>query len=276
MSGITVADEKLSETQRPIPAILRTLQEESRVRAQSLHAAVSYESLIEQGRRFPKRSLANALTAHTPAIIAEVKKASPSKGVFRDDFSPVALAKTYGTGGASAISVVTEPNRFLGRTEWIETIRGTCDLPILRKDFIVDEIQIAESAAAGADAILLIARILNADELTRFSAAAADANLEILYEAHDARDLEKIRALNARLVGINARDLDNFVVDTALFGHLFSSIPEGAIAVAESGLDHAAQIQNLVETGYKGFLIGETLIRAEDPARLIRELRKKN
>lgn len=276
MSGIAVADEKLREPQHPIPAILRALQEESRVRAQSLRAAVSYETLIEQGRRFPKRSLAHALAAQSPAIIAEVKKASPSKGSFRDDFAPIALVKSYGAGGAAAISVVTEPARFQGQIGWIETIREMCDLPILRKDFIVDEIQIAESAAAGADAILLIARILDTDDLQRFSEAAAGASLEILYEAHDAHDLEKIRQLNPRLVGINARNLDNFVVDTESFETLFSSIPSNAVAVAESGLERATQIQKLVRIGYRGFLIGETLIRSADPARLIRELRGKN
>lgn len=269
-----MVNEHLNTSQRPIPAILRTLQEESRGRASALRASSSVESLLEMGRRFPRRSLVNALNAQSPAIIAEVKKASPSKGVFRENFAPLPLVKSYGQGGAAAISVVTEPDRFLGRTAWIETIRESCDLPIVRKDFIVDEIQIAESAAAGADAILLIARILTADELARFSASAAEANLEVLYEAHDAHDLELIGNVEPRLVGINARNLDNFIVDTTLFETLYASIPPGAVAVAESGLRNADQIQGLVQTGYKGFLIGETLIRAADPARLIRELRK--
>lgn len=269
-----VTDGKLNATQRPIPAILRTLQEASRERANALHNSFTADSLLERGRRFPRRSLANALSLLTPAIIAEVKKASPSKGVFRREFAPISLVQSYGKGGAAAISVVTEPDHFQGRTEWIATIRETCDLPILRKDFIVDEIQIAESAAVGADAILLIARILSGDELTRFSAAAAEANLEVLYEAHDAHDLDMIRAVRPKLVGINARNLDNFVVDTALFESLFPSISSDAIAVAESGLEDATQIRRLLQIGYEGFLIGETLIRADDPARIIRELRK--
>jgi indole-3-glycerol phosphate synthase len=209
-----------------------------------------------------------------PAIIAEVKKASPSKGVFRDDFDPVALVTAYHTGGAAAISVVTEPDHFQGRLEWIETIRATCDLPILRKDFIVDEIQVAESASIGADAILLIARILTDDEIARLSDAAVEANLEVLYEAHDAEDLMKIRVVNPRLVGVNARNLDNFVVDTGSFASLLPLIPSEAVAVAESGLENATQIQLLSQIGYRGFLIGETLIRADNPAKLISELRK--
>jgi indole-3-glycerol phosphate synthase len=260
--------------QRTTHPILRTLQDSSRVRANALRLSASFESLLEDGRHFAKRSLLNAIIGNAPAIIAEVKKASPSKGVFRDDFDPVVLVTAYDAGGAAAISVVTEPDHFQGRGEWIGMIKGTCALPILRKDFITDEVQVVESAALGADAILLIARMLTINEIVHLSAVAAKAELEVLYEAHDAGDLVKIRSVDARMIGINARNLDNFVVDTECFGALFPVIPKDAIAVAESGLKDAPQIRQLSALGYRGFLIGESLICSADPARLIGQLKR--
>ena len=266
--------ENLKTKGRPIPAILRTLQDASLARAESLRSDRSMDSLVRAGRCHAKRSLSEALTRSTPSIIAEVKKASPSKGAFRPDFDPVALAASYREGGAAAISVVTELDHFQGRAEWVTAIRANLDLPILRKDFIVDEIQVAESAAIGADAILLIARILTEDQIVRLSTAAAEVGLEVVHEAHDAQDVEKIQLAGARIVGINARNLDNFLVDTALFKELYPLIPSTAVAIAESGLEQAAQIRNLFQIGYQGFLIGEALIRSGEPANLIRQLRQ--
>jgi indole-3-glycerol phosphate synthase len=265
-----VSDKPTSE--RPIPAILRTLQDAAQARAEALHSGESIDRLLAKAQEYPKRSLRNAL-ANAPAIIAEVKKASPSKGVFRDDFDPLNLVGAYANGGAAAISVVTEPDHFRGQGEWIAAIRDKVGLPILRKEFIVDPIQIAETGALGADAVLLIGRMLSPDQLVRLSEAAARTNLEVLYEAHDADDLRKIATVNPALVGINARDLDTFTVDTSRFAALRDLIPADAVAVAESGLHDADQIAGLTRIGYQGFLIGESLIRSGDPARLIRRLR---
>lgn len=258
---------------RPLPAILRTLQEAACARVQVLRNTESWDSLLKRGAEYPKRSLGSALRAEKPAIIAEVKKASPSKGVFRKDFEPLALARAYHEGGAAAISVVTEPDHFQGSGDWIASIRGVVDLPILRKDFIVDELQVAQSAALGADAILLIARILTSEQLKWLGMAAAEAGLEIVHEAHDSEDLQKLADVNSQIVGINARDLDTFTVDIERFDMLRDHIAPEALPVAESGLYSRDQIAQLVETGYQGFLIGESLIVSPDPAAFIKHLR---
>jgi indole-3-glycerol phosphate synthase len=265
-----VRDKPTSE--RTIPAILQTLQKGGRARADELRNTGTVETLLARGRAYSKRSLRGVL-AVAPAIIAEVKKASPSKGRFCEDFDLLKLVRAYAQGGAAAISVVTEPKHFQGQGEWIAAIRREVDLPILRKDFIIDAIQVAESAALGADAVLLIARMLTSNQLARLSEAAAEAGIEVLYEAHDTDDLHKIAAVNPTLVGINARDLNTFAVDTGQFAALQGLIPAGAVAVAESGLYEADQIAELTRIGYQGFLIGESLIRSSDPAGMIRQLR---
>ncbi len=256
-----------------IPAILRKLVDASRSRLEQLRKDHTLADLMSVSGAHPKRSLVDALGSRAPAIIAEVKKASPSKGVFRDDFDPVDLATRYSEGGAAAISVVTEHEHFQGDSAWIADIHSHVDVPILRKDFIIDELQIAETAAVGADAVLLIARILSPHELSHLSAVASECGLDVLYEAHDADDLTKIANVGARLVGINARNLDNFKVDTQSFLDLRDRIPPYALAVAESGLDGPQQIADLQKAGFSGFLVGESLIRSADPGALLRRLR---
>ncbi|MEW5873549.1 MAG: indole-3-glycerol phosphate synthase TrpC [Candidatus Zixiibacteriota bacterium] len=256
-----------------IPAVLRDIVAAAQRRAQSLHQTSSFGELESKGRRRQKRPFALALEKCRPAIIAEVKKASPSKGVFRSDFDPIRLAASYQDGGAAALSVVTEPEYFQGNTAWIEALRNSCHLPILRKDFLIEPIQVAESAAAGADAILLIARILTSSQLAELTESAKALDLEILFEAHDEADLSKIAGLNPELIGINARNLDDFSVSMDTFEPLRTGIPANAMAIAESGLENYAQIRDLMTTGYRGFLIGESLLKSGDPSTLLRTLR---
>lgn len=258
---------------RPIPTVLQSILEATARRVDLLRRAVSEPALRDKAKAYPRRSLVAALQSNTPAVIAEIKKASPSKGVFRPDFDPVRLAKQYQEGGATALSVVTEPEFFQGSLDWIDMVRNETRVPVLRKDFIIDPIRVAESAAAGADAILLIARILTVSQLETLAGAAAAWNLEVLYEAHDTEDLARIADLRPRLVGINSRNLDDFSIAMDAFETLRPRIPKSATAIAESGLESHSQVRELMTFGYKGFLIGEALIRAEDPVRMLCELR---
>ena len=258
---------------RPIPAILESIVAVARVRVESLHQSGSVALSAPGDRTFSRRSLASALTGSVPAIIAEIKKASPSKGLFRSDFDPMELALAYEKGGAAALSVVTEPHFFQGDGAWLSELHQHVDIPILRKDFIIDDIQVAESASLGADAILLIAGILTEEQLQGLKAAADSYNLEVVFEIHDLEDLRKVAPLNPAMIGINARNLDDFTVDTRSFGALVSELPPRAVVIAESGLDSPGQIAELSAAGFRGFLIGESLIRSEDPTWMLRQLR---
>ncbi|MEW5702090.1 MAG: indole-3-glycerol phosphate synthase TrpC [Candidatus Zixiibacteriota bacterium] len=257
----------------PATGVLNAIVDAARRRAESLHSTSSVEELLRQGQRFPRRSLIAAIRNQCPAIIAEIKKASPSKGLLlKQALDPLGLAAVYACGGATALSVVTEPEFFLGENGWVTAIRQNTDLPILRKDFMVEPIQVAESAALGADAILLIARILTAMQLRELRDAAGAAQLEVLFEVHGTDDMEKVAACDPHLVGINARDLDDFSVDIARLARLCDRCPSGAVAIAESGISNADQIQSLMQVGFRGFLIGESLITSPDPAARLREL----
>ncbi|MBD3297866.1 MAG: indole-3-glycerol phosphate synthase TrpC [candidate division Zixibacteria bacterium] len=258
---------------KPIPAILQTLVASSRIRVARLRAETTFEELSQRGRTITHRSFRRALESTSPAIIAEVKKASPSKGVLSDHLDPVVQVNAYASGGCAAISVVTEPEHFLGDWRWIEAIRDAVAVPLLRKDFIIDPIQVAETAAAGADAILLIARILSPDQLAELSDASQTLNLDVLYEAHDESDIDRIAQCDPQLVGVNARDLEDFTVDTERVKQLRAALPQSAILIAESGIEQPEQIAELREAGYHAFLVGEALLRSEDPAALLRQLR---
>jgi indole-3-glycerol phosphate synthase len=254
------------------PARLRPIIDAATRRAEELHRSTSIAALRGDAERYERRSFADALRRSEPAIIAEVKKASPSRGLFREHFDPVALAGSYARGGAAAISVVTEPEFFQGDGRWVTAVRDAVSLPVLRKDFIVDPIQVYESAALGADAILLIARILDAERLRELSDAARALRLDVLYEAHDEDDLAKLVDLQPSVVGINARNLDDFCIDTGTFARLHGLIPPDAVAVAESGIADPSQMREFSRLGYGAFLIGEALVCADDPEQLLRSL----
>lgn len=242
-------------------------------RISKLKSAYSEASLLSEATIFERRSLESALATAKPAIIAEVKRASPSKGLLRADFNPSHLATCYEAGGAAALSVVTEPEYFQGDDAWVGQIRLRTHLPILRKDFVLDPIQVFEAAAIGADAILLIARLLSISQMQELRDAADKIQLDVLFEAHDVSDLEKIGQCQPRLVGINSRNLDTFVVDTDQFVQLRGYMPSGAIAMAESGIESHDQIVSAMSHGYTGFLIGESLIRSSDPVAMLKSLR---
>jgi len=197
-------------------------------------------------------------------IIAEVKKASPSKGIIREDFDPLAIAQEYSKNGANAISVLTEPHFFKGDLEYLTGIRRYVDTPLLRKDFIVDKYQIVEALAYGADFILLIAKALTKKELQELYDYALHLGLEVLVEIHDKEDLKKAMACGAHIIGINHRNLETFEMNMNLCHELIPMIPNGKIIVAESGVNNQAIIKELSEAGADAFLIGEHFMRQDD------------
>ncbi|MEE4270788.1 MAG: indole-3-glycerol phosphate synthase TrpC [Thermoanaerobaculales bacterium] len=221
----------------------------------------------------PRRSLRRALAHDGPSVIAECKKASPSAGLLRADFDAAALAARYQTAGASAISVVTERDFFQGRLEWLEVVRRAVDLPILRKDFVIDERQLREAGAAGADAVLLIQRILSPDQLAELVGKARELGLETLVEIFADEDPAPTVASGTEIIGVNARDLATFVTRLDVVEELAASLPSDRIRVAESGIKGPRDVRRLQAAGYDAFLIGEHLVRSEDPERALRRLK---
>lgn len=207
-------------------------------------------------------------------IIAEFKKASPSKGVINDGVDRADVARQYQAGGAAAISVLTEEDHFKGSLDDLRAVRAAVDLPILRKDFFFDEFQVHEAAAAGADAILLIAGMLDDGEIEELRIIAeGDLGMDALVEVHTLDELERVKRTGAKLIGVNNRDLKTFNVTLDVSRELIRHAPTGVITVAESGLQTREDLVELHGMGYSGFLIGETLMRTGDPAAELRRLR---
>ncbi len=200
------------------------------------------------------------------AVIAEVKKASPSVGVILENFDPVLMAKCYDDGGANAISVLTDETYFQGHLSFLARIRAETRVPLLRKDFIVDEIQIYESAVAGADAILLIVAALTQSELVHLLSVAEKCQLDVLVEVHDAAELERALDTEARIIGVNNRNLKTFAVDLATSERLSEEIPEGLLFISESGIKTVEDARQVYAAGANGILVGESLMRSDDPA----------
>lgn len=223
--------------------------------------------------RPPARDFRAALTAAPPAIISEIKQASPSQGIFTGDFQPASTAKLYASGGAAALSVLTDEEFFKGKLADLEAARAAVTIPVLRKDFTVDEFHIVEAAAHGADAILLIAAILDVSQLRSFRELAASYRMAALVEVHDDHELAIALDSGAEIVGVNNRNLHTFQVtlDTSL--HLIERIPANVIKVAESGIHSRADVQRLQAAGFHAFLVGEHLMKSADPAAALRELR---
>ncbi len=200
-----------------------------------------------------------------PAVIAELKKASPSKGLIRAEFDPAALAESLERGGAACLSVLTDQPFFQGSLRNLEIASASCTLPCLRKDFIVDEFQILEARAHRADAVLLIVAALRDDELKHLRQAARAVQLDVLCEVHDRAELDRALALNCEMYGVNSRDLRTFSVNTAAAEELAQHLPQDAVRVAESGIGSYDDVQRMLRASYNAFLIGETLMRADDP-----------
>ena len=209
-------------------------------------------------------------------VIAECKRRSPSKGVLRADYDPVAIAKGYADAGAAAISVLTEPTFFDGSLEHLRAVRAAVDVPLLRKDFIVSEYQLLEAKAAGADAVLLIVAALRPAELKVLHDHAVRHGLDALVEVHDARELAIAVDVGARIVGVNNRNLRTLEVDVHASEELIAQIPRDVVAVSESGLGSADDIARLRALGYRAFLIGERLMSAADPGLAVKGLLEGN
>jgi indole-3-glycerol phosphate synthase len=222
----------------------------------------------------PPRGFRRALLAGGPGprVIAELKRRSPSKGEIRRDFDAAAIARAYEAAGAAALSVLTDERFFGGSLAVLETVRKATRLPLLRKDFVIDAYQIDEARAAGADAVLLIAAVLAAEELGRLRAHALGLGLDVLVEVHDEAELDAAKGAGADLIGINNRDLRTFVTDLGVTERLARRVPQGALVVAESGIFGPEDVARLERAGAAAFLVGESLMREADPGHALRRL----
>ena len=219
------------------------------------------------------RDMVHAISRHGPmALIAEIKRASPSVGVIREEVDFCQLAREYEAGGACAVSVLTESHFFKGDLSYLRRVKEVCSLPVLQKDFVLDPFQIYEGRASGADAILLIASLLDREELRDFSNLVQELGMTPLVEIHHHLDLEKTSLLNLPLIGINNRDLKTFGVDLNTTLRLRREIPSGTKVISESGIRTPEDVRHLKEVGVDGILVGEILMRAPDPASKIKEL----
>ena len=237
--------------------------------ARALKPQAELEKLAAKREDF--RGFAASLARPGVRVIAEIKRASPSLGDIRPDLHPGDLAAAYQDGGAAALSVLTEPAFFKGTAQDLKRARHVVDLPVLRKDFILDPYQVYETAAMGADAMLLIVRILDDDQLASLYSLAHGIGLECLVEIHDEADAQRILDLAPPVVGINNRDLAHFHTDTNQAARLAAQLPQGSAVVAASGIHSADDIQRALAAGLRRFLVGEALVKSDNPAELIRQ-----
>jgi indole-3-glycerol phosphate synthase len=226
--------------------------------------------------RMRPRGFASAIRARVeqaaPAVIAEIKKASPSKGVLREQFDPPAIARSYEQGGATCLSVLTDVQFFLGSPEYLTAARNACSLPVIRKDFLIDPYQVYEARVWGADCVLLIVAALADDVLAELEACATSVGLDVLVEVHDAAELERALRLKTSLIGINNRDLRSFDVSLATTLGLLGRIPADRTVVTESGILSRADVATMRDAGVDAFLVGEAFMRAHDPGQALAEL----
>jgi indole-3-glycerol phosphate synthase len=225
-----------------------------------------------EANRGKHRGFRAALRAKSPAIIAEIKKASPSRGVLIEDFRPADLARQYEKGGAAALSVLTDRDFFQGSLENLKTVRAACSLPVIRKDFTIAEYHVFEAAAACADAILLIVAILDEAQLRGFRELAESLGMDALVEVHDAAELETARRSGAGMIGVNNRDLRTFQVSLDVSKSLAPAIPADVVKVSESGIFTFDDIHSLRAAGFDAFLIGEHLVKSADPTAALQQL----
>nr|MBF0681247.1 indole-3-glycerol phosphate synthase TrpC [Pseudomonas sp.] len=224
----------------------------------------------------PVRGFVNALQEQVgrkqPAVIAEIKKASPSKGVLREDFVPAEIAESYEAGGATCLSVLTDVDFFQGADAYLQQARSACQLPVIRKDFMIDPYQVIEARAIGADCILLIAASLDDAQMAELAAVAKEQGLDVLVEVHDGAELERALRLETPLVGVNNRNLHTFEVNLDTTLDLLPSIPRDRLVVTESGILHRADVELMEINGVHAFLVGEAFIRAEQPGHELQRL----
>ena len=213
-----------------------------------------------------------AAMANGPAVIAEVKKASPSAGVLREDFQPAQIAESYQRGGAACLSVLTDTRYFQGSSEFLQQARAACDLPVLRKDFLVDPWQVYEARAMGADCILLIVAALQPERLAELNGLAEQIGLDVLVEVHDESEMGQALACGARLIGVNNRNLRTFETRLDVSERLRPAVNPPRIMVTESGIRSREDVQRMLQADIRAFLVGEAFMRAPDPGQALREL----
>lgn len=238
------------------------LADRSQTRSHEMLRAGLVDAPAVRGFRDALRQKADAGQS---AVIAEIKKASPSKGVLREAFDPLVIARSYQQHGAACLSVLTDRDFFQGHETYLQAAREACELPVLRKDFIINDWQILESRSLGADAVLLIAAILDDGQMAEYHDLATDLGMDVLVEVHDAEELERAARLPSPLLGINNRNLRTFETRLETTLELLDSLPEGAEVVSESGILEREHVQRLRQAGVNRFLVGEAFMRADDP-----------
>lgn len=257
--------------------LLTEIIEEKRKEIEISKRKIPQEELLARVEKIKSRRRANSFKnsigkPHKIHLIAEVKKASPSAGVIREDFDPVKIAETYETNGASAISVLTDEKFFQGKLSYLEHIKKNVSLPVLRKDFIIDEYQIYESILAGADATLLIVDLLSLEDLKKFIDIGREFLINFLIEVHSEEDVKKAIDSGCEIIGINNRDLHTFKVDIKTTPRLLKIIPDGKVIVSESGIKTKEDVSYLKSLGVNAVLIGEIFMRSDDIGTKVREL----
>lgn len=253
--------------------ILQQIVAEKKQDVEELKESMPLASLKEKiAGREPPRDFLRAISHEKLQLIAEVKKASPSKGLLRPGLDPAALAFTYAANGAAAVSVLTEERHFQGNLEYLDIIRRVVTVPLLRKDFIFDEYQVYESAASGADALLLIAAILEPEQLTELIKLGHSLGMDCLVEVHDENELEQALQSNSKIIGINNRNLGSFEVDIDTTRRLMPLVPMGRVVVSESGIGSRDDILTMMECGVNAVLVGEALVTADDIPTKMKEL----
>jgi len=256
-------------------AVLDKIVAATRRRVESARRVADLRQLERAAEQHVPRGFRRALVRRDRiAVIAELKKASPSKGLIREDFHPVELARELEAAGAAALSVLTDEEFFQGSLENLRKASAVVSIPCLRKDFIVDEFQLVEARANSADAMLLIVAALTDAELRSLAAGARSHGLDVLCEVHDANELQRAIDAGCDLIGVNSRDLRTFQVDLQTAFSLAEKVPAGMVKVAESGIHSAEDVARLQEAGYDAFLVGESLMRAESPGAALRQLRR--
>ncbi len=259
------------------PTILKKIIERKWQEVKEHSARISINELQAQARaqdecRGFKQALENKIAKAKPAVISEIKKASPSKGVLREHFVPTEIAKSYEAGGAACLSVLTDVDFFQGSDDYLIQARAACSLPVLRKDFMVDPYQIVEARAMGADCILLIVSALEDAQMKELDDCARELGMDVLVEVHDEVEFDRALKLPAPLLGINNRDLHTFELTLETTFNLLDRVPKGTLLVTESGIMDAGDVKAMRDRGVHSFLVGETFMRAEDPGAHLKEM----
>jgi indole-3-glycerol phosphate synthase len=257
---------------RTSSGILAEIVEHKKLELADLHLRSAELERLAYERKQPPRPFADALRSRSPAIISEIKKASPSKGLLQPDFHPALIAHAYEEGGAACLSVLTDQRFFQGSLHDLETARAAVSLPVIRKDFTIDRLQIFEAAAHSADAVLLIAAILSVSQLQHLRELASSLGMAALVEVHDREELSKATDSGAEIIGVNNRNLDTFEVSLETSVKLSYLMPSSVTRVSESGISTRGDVAMLQSAGFHAFLVGESLMKAGDPAAALKAL----